>query len=72
MPRFRINETKEFPVDFSDDSIWYSIITPDLNCYDFTSSVSGKKEFIPFGSDEGYGKTPLFMTGMESSLIIMY
>ncbi len=46
MPRFRINETKEFPVDFSDGSIWYSIITSDLNYYDFTSSVSGKKEFI--------------------------
>ncbi len=46
MPRFRINETKEFPVDFSDSSIWYSIITSDLNYYDFTSSVSGKKEVI--------------------------
>ena len=28
--------------------------------------------YLPFGSDEGDGKTPPFRTGMESSLIVMY
>ena len=28
--------------------------------------------YLPFGSDEGDGKTPPFMTGMASSLIVKY
>jgi hypothetical protein len=28
--------------------------------------------YLPFGSDEGDGKTPSFREGMKSSLIVMY
>ena len=28
--------------------------------------------FLPFGCDEGDGKTPSFREGMKSSLIVMY
>jgi hypothetical protein len=45
---FRNGETDHFPVDRTDREIWYAIIVSDDNFsrYGFTSSKSGKKDFV--------------------------
>lgn len=45
---FRNNETDQFPVDRTDREIWYAIIVSndELSRYEFTSSKSGKKNFV--------------------------
>jgi len=55
MSTFREGETKQFPVDRKDKGVWYGIIATksSLGCvqieitrFGFTSSGSGKREFI--------------------------
>lgn len=45
---FRNGETDHFPVDRTDRTIWYAIIvfSSDFTRYGFTSSKSGKKDFV--------------------------
>lgn len=56
MSRFREGETDQFPVDRKDKGVWYGIIAMKVSNtrdapienyrFDFTSSKSGKQEFI--------------------------
>ncbi len=45
---FRENETERFPFDRTDREVWYGIIVHDEKFprYSFTSSKSGKRDFI--------------------------
>jgi hypothetical protein len=48
MSRFRLGETKGFPVSRRDKKVWYAIIFCDqgFSQVEFSSSNDGKKEFL--------------------------
>ena len=56
MSTFREGETNQFPVDRKDKGVWYGIIATksspsgsvqiEITRFGFTSSVSGKREFL--------------------------
>jgi len=63
---FRNDETKTFPVEFTDKIVWYAIIVFDgrFPRYAFTSSKSGKKDFVNKISELKYGGQKYLLLGI--------